>query len=174
MGTYNAFYIRTTPQADLSGIQARFPRAKIELGAQFIGASLPADDYEAPESGLADLSKDYSTDVFWLAFQSSVDAFQFHHWKVGVMVRSLVYGCFQEERTWERVEGIREPWEKLVFFDPMKLERELKYLKTEPEKHALERIWREEEIVAGSTEPGLDARDCAWEIAKHYGFPGWT
>jgi hypothetical protein len=105
-----------------------------------------------------EISKDFATDVFWLSFQSVVDAFQFHHWKEGVAVRSFVYGCFVEERIWERVEGYCEPWEKTVFFDPKELER----------------IWREEEIAIGSAEPGMDARECAWKIAEYYEFPGWA
>lgn len=81
-----------------------------------------------------------------MGFQSAVDAFQFHHWQEGKHLRALVYGCFKEERAWERVEGTPEAWE-------------------------LERIWKEAKIEPGMTQPRLNSRRCAHKIARIYGFP---
>jgi hypothetical protein len=108
-----------------------------------------------------------------LSFQSVVDAFQFHHWRAGKHLRSLVYGCFVEERTWERAQGTPEPWEREVFFSPSELQRTLKYLESDNAKGELERIWRDGEIQSGRTEPALDARECARKVAEHFHLSGW-
>lgn len=173
MGTWNAFYVRA--QADsgfvTSAIRERFLDAEIEASSQFVGVKMPDDAFEAPERDLAALSSRLGTDVIWLSFQSTVDAFQFHHWSVGEHVRALVYGCFQAERTWERVEGQPEPWERDIFFSEHKLEQVLKYAGSDSEREELRRIWPEREIVPGRTEPSLDSRDCAHMIAAYYHFP---
>jgi len=79
---------------------------------------LPKEAYEVPERDLAELSLRFGTDVLWLSFQSTVDAFQFYHWRNGEHLRTLVYGCFDKEHTWERTEGNPESWERAVFFNP--------------------------------------------------------
>jgi hypothetical protein len=69
------------------------------------------------------------------------------HW------RSLVYGCFTAERTWERAEGSPEPWEREVLFDRERLEQLLedmdKFGESQHEKREVERIWRDAEIRPG-------------------------
>jgi hypothetical protein len=175
MGTLNAFYVRTdTDDARVTAaIRARFPSADIEAGAPFCGVTLPDEAFEAPERDLLELSAQLKTDVVWLSFQSVVDAFQFHHWRAGEQLRSLVYGCM-DERTWERAEGTPEPWERAVFFDEERLKHALEYLDTGDDKQRIERIWRDAEIQPGRTEPDLDARECAWKVAEHFHFPGWN
>jgi hypothetical protein len=107
---------------------------------------LPDYAFEAPERDLMEPSSRLKTDVLWLSFQSVVDAFQFHHWRAGQHLRSLVYGCFTAERTWERAEGTPEPWEREVFFDRRELKALLKdmdeCMESEHEKRQTERIWR--------------------------------
>ena len=171
MGAWSAFYVRAENGGALSTIRGLFPDAEIESTPAFIGAKMPCEALEAPESSLAALSAQLGTDVIWLGFQSTVDAFQFHHWRSGQHVRALVYGCFQDERTWERVYGEREPWEREVLFNQRELERVLDYAASDSERDELQRIWRDAEISPGSTEPGLDSRECARQIAAHYQFP---
>ncbi len=173
MGTRNGFYVRAQDgdKAVVSAIREKFPAKEIEATSQFIGVKMSEDEYVAPENDLASLSSRCGTDVIWLGFQSTVDAFQFHHWRSGIHVRALVYGCFQEERTWERADGQPEPWEREVFFSQDKLDRVLEYVESEPERLELQRVWREGDILPGKTEPGLDSRDCAHAIAAYYQLP---
>ena len=173
MGTWNAFYIKAQQDdgAVTTAVRERFPDAEIEASTQFVGIRMKDDAFEAPESDLSALSARLDTDVIWLSFQSTVDAFQFHHWRAGKRVRALVYGCFQEERMWERAEGEPEPWEREVFFSRRGLEHLLKYAGSELEREELQRIWRQAEILPDRTEPGLDSRGCAHKIAAHYQFP---
>src|SRR4029453_826379 len=139
----------------------------------FWGVRLPDDAFEPPERKLMDLSLRMTTDVIWLGFQSVVDAFQFHHWRAGEHLRSLVYGCFAEERTWERADGTPEPWEREVFFGQTELARALEFLESDDDKREVERIWRDAEIQPGRMEPSLDGRECARAVAQHFRFPGW-
>lgn len=170
MGTWNAFYVSVGNGSE-AAIRAKFPSARIDATSRFLGVRMPDEAFEAPEGVLQELSAHLTTDVIWLGFQSTVDAFQFHHWRSGAKVRSLVYGCFAEERTWERVEGQPEPWEREVFFGEDELNRVLEYADDDPQRVELPRIWREAEILAGKMEPGLDSRNCAHKIAAHFGFP---
>ncbi len=173
MGTWNAFYVRA--HADnttvTTAIREKFPNAEIESSAAFVGVRMSGDTFEPPpETDLAALSLTLETEVIWLAFQSAVDAFEFYHWRSGECLRALVYG-FEEERTWERVEGRPEPWERDVLFDQRELEHAVKYAGSDSGREELRRIWRDAEIVPGRTEPGLSSRDCAHKIAAYYGFP---
>ena len=174
MGTWNAFYVRLQNIEVIAAVRNRFPAAEIESSAEFLGVQLGDDDFEAPEFDLSDLSARFNTDVMWLGFQSVVDAFQFHHWRSGRAMRNLVYGCFAEERTWERSEGEPEPWERTVLFGQKELAHRLKYAGDDAEREELRRIWRDAEILPGNTEPGLDSRSCAHMIAKHYGLPHYS
>ncbi len=173
MGTWNAFYVKAQKDNDTTTAATResFPDAEIEASSQFVGVRMPDDAFEAPESDLSALSSRLGTDVIWLGFQSTVDAFQFHHWQAGEHVRALVYGCFEEERTWERADGQPEPWERAVFFSPKELASTVRHIQDESERQEMERIWREGGILPGRFAPGLDSRDCAHQIAAHYGFP---
>jgi hypothetical protein len=127
---------------------------------------------EPPSAILVQLSVDLGTDVIWLSFQSVVDAFEFHHWRAGQTLRSLVFGCYKEERTWERVTGEQEPWEREAFFSARSLTRP--WYGTEDEKRERDRIWRDAELLPGRIEPSISARESARKVAEHYHFPGWS
>jgi hypothetical protein len=171
MGTWNAFYVKSDEEAAIMAVRREFPEAEIEADGEYIGVKLADDAFEAPEQKLSDISKRLSTDVIWMSFQSAVDAFQFHHWRSGAHLRSLVFGCFGEERTWERVEGTPEPWEREVFFDEKRLKIPLEHAKAEKDKRELRRIWKAAELLPGRTQPSLDSRGCAHKIARYYQFP---
>lgn len=174
MGTMNAFYVRAETEGLTAAIQKSFPAAELSTGNGFTSTILPNDQYEPPKDALAQLSSDFNTDVMWLGFQSVVDAFNFQHWQNGSLLRSLVYGCHEEERTWEVAEGQPEPWEEEAFFAP----NHLKFLvgeiaKNEEEKSQYERIWQNRELVQGRNEPMVSSKAVAWVVARHYNFPGW-
>ncbi len=172
MGTLNAIYVRAADPDSAAALIAEQQAAYTEPGTEFFAIDQPEDQFRCPEHALAALSARLSTGVIWLSFQSVVDSFQFHHWRSGQHLRSLVYGRDQE-RTWERVEGMPEPWERLTLFDPDRLETGLKYARDVAEGHELERIYHDAELAPGRTEPSLNARECARDVAKYYRFPGW-
>jgi len=173
MGAWNAFYVKADGSiATLTErIRSMFSANDIEASSKFVGVRMPDDAFEVPEDKLSELSHTLNTEVIWLGFQSTVDAFQYHHWKDGKHLRALVYGCFREERVWERVEGMAEGWEKDVFFEDRKLVRAQKYASTEAEKKELDRIWRESDIRSGQNEPSVNSKDCAHKVAAFYEFP---
>jgi hypothetical protein len=181
MATFNGFYIRGCTA--LIAVRAEFPTAEIQSSAEFISAIVSDDRVPAPI--LTRLSSTFHTDVFWLRFQSVVDAFEYYHWFDGTLVRALVYGCMQE-RIWERIEGTPEPWEQAAFFDTEFLADLLEDLREdeadgfitpeecEAECRALEHFWQSGELQIGRSEPYLSSRTCAREAALYYGFPGWS
>ncbi len=77
MGTLNAFYVRVAANAAVItvGIRTKFPNAQVEADTQFCGVTMTNDLSEAPERDLMELSSRLKTDVIWLSFQSTVDAF---------------------------------------------------------------------------------------------------
>jgi hypothetical protein len=154
MGTLNAFYVKTSSDSVITAIRARFPSATVEPGDGFVGFIMPVNTPQPPATALVQLSVDFSTDVIWLSFQSVVDAFEFHHWRGGQALRSLVYGCYKEERMWERVEGEAEPWEREAFFSPYPA----KMVVLENARREQERICREAVLLPGRFEPGISAR----------------
>ena len=171
MGTWNAFYVKgDADQASIDAIRASFGDVQIDTSATHMGVRFPDDSFDPPTDALAPLSVTLSRDVYWLGFQSTVDAFRFHHWASGVEVRCLVYG-FEEERIWERATGTPEPWEQSALFDPEELEGELEFVESDDEREDLERIWREHEISPGAMVPGLSSSSVAHAVAGHYGFP---
>lgn len=169
MGTWNAFYIRQSAgdEVMVETIRAKFPRVELEAGNEYWGVTLSADEFRPPERELKEISSRLKTDVMWLSFQSAVDAFQFHHWRSGQLVRSLIYGC-EREGVWERVDGTSEPWEREVLFDQKRLKVLLKSAGTATAKRELQRIWREAQLATGRTQPALNSRACANRIAEHY------
>lgn len=174
MGTLNAIYVRAKNVSIAPVIWKKFPEAKVQSGEEFISFVLPDEEFEPPMKDLAQWSADLATEVIWLSFQSVVDAFQFHHWRGGSLLRSLVFGCYgEEERLWNEVEGQQEPWEHAAFFDPAALDIPLKFAQSEEEKLNLERIWQNEELVPDGGEPNIDARESARKVAEFYKFPGW-
>ena len=138
-------------------------------------------DFHPPEQLLEGLSRDLPTQVIWLSFQKQVDAFEYVRWEGGTRLRHLVFGCYEKERTWERVEGEPEPWEAAAIFDVARLERRLASSealspesRTTPEEAArLRALWRERRLLVDSSEPGIEARDVAEAVAIAHGLPGW-
>jgi hypothetical protein len=172
MGTLNAFYVRRSADVVVSAVRATFPTAEIETTSEFIGAIL-ANDADTPEQDLMELSSRLKTDVMWLSFQSATDAFEYYHWHAGALLRALVYGCYTQERTWERIEGQPEAREQAAFFDPEDLDFILEDEEDDEERQKLERFWQAGELVVGRMEPYLSARECARQVATYYRFPGW-
>lgn len=173
MGTWNVLYIRSKGDSTTPAIRQMFPDAEMEGGSEFIGIELPSDDYGSPTCDLVEISAKLDTDVIWLSFQSTVDAFQFRHWQAGKLVRSLVFGCY-EERMWTEAEGQPEPWERAAFFDAKALKISLECTANDEQKRELERIWREAELLPDRSEPNIDARESARKAAEYYQFPGWS
>jgi hypothetical protein len=148
-----------------------YPSAFTEPGTAYFAIQDRSFDYDPPESKLRLLSAQLKTDVLWLAFQSVVDAFQFHHWIAGTHVRSLVYGCGgPEERMWERVEGKAEPWEWAAIIERKPRPPGIVELDDVEEPDQQDR-----EILPspGQFEPALDARETARKVAEFYRLPGW-
>lgn len=175
MGTWNAFYVKKPANEEALRfiVSTRFPAARIERGVGFTGIVFPPEQHQPPQQDMAEISLRLNTDVIWLSFQSVVDAFEFHHWRSGDLLRSLVFGCYKEERTWENVSGAAEPWERETFFEPKGLEFALECVEDEAQKEDLRRIWEQAELRPGRTEPALSASSCAHKVAAFYGFPGW-
>jgi len=171
VGTLNAIYVRVTEPAKAAAVRVAYPTAYTEPGSQFY--AIEQTGFEPPEAELGKLSARLGTDVLWLGFQSVVDAFQFHHWRSGKHMRSLVFGCFEQERTWERVEGEPEAWERAAIFDPKHLARLLRHTASE-EADALRQIWCNAEIAPSRMEPMIDGRETARKVAEFYRLPGWS
>jgi hypothetical protein len=177
MGGWNGFYVCTTDKSAVGAIRKIFPPAigghevKIVPDKDFIRVSFGPYPFEAPSADLAKLSSDFGTDVIWIRFHSGTETFEFHHWRAGTALRSLVYGCYKKERTWERIEGTAEPWEREALFDPRNLQWALEDAQSDEKKQELERIWREAELVPGRTEPGLSSSDCVEKVQLYYHFP---
>lgn len=180
MGSLKVLYVRRVTDDARSAILAMFPAAVVTNNSVFISAVLDSHE-KPPEHDLMVLSARLETDVMWLGFQSVVDVFEYYHWSTGTLLRALVYGCYRQERTWERIEGQPEAWEQAAFFDPEDLALLLNDEDIDDEdklsgeeKQRLEQFWQAGELVAGETEPVLSARGCALNIATYYQFPGWN
>lgn len=130
------------------------------------------DDFRPPEALFAQLSKQLHTEVIWLAFQKQVDAFAYQRWNDGERVRRLTFGCYEEERTWEEVDGSPEPWEARVIFNQTELEERVLDMAPDEERE-LRAIWREQRLQVGSQEPNIDGRNVANAVAIEYRLPGW-
>ena len=173
MATSRSFFVKTRAR-DLGtrfAIWWAAPGGQSVAGPEYVGVALGGVG-DAPEQRLAALSARLHTDVIWLAFQSVVDAFEYHHWRDGALLRSLVYGFREAERTWERVEGTPEPWEaEILFGDPEDLRAALESAESATERADVERAWRERRPAVGSPYPMLDARDCGIRVHEHYDFP---
>ena len=172
MGTLCAIHVRLTDPAKANAFRAEYPTAFTETGSEYY--AVEHAPRKPPEADYASLSARLDTDVLYLSFQSVVDAFEYHRWRSGQRLRTLVYGCWgPQERTWERVEGKAEAWESAAIFDPRHLTTALRHV-TEAEAAELGRIWAEMEIVPGRIEPYLDARETARKVAEFYHLPGWS
>jgi hypothetical protein len=170
MGTFNAFYIRANGKATLEAVRGGFDGMEVEQYGDFIGVKLPGIPSKTPEPMMTRLSEMFSTDVFWLGFDSAMDCFEFHHWRSGQHVRSLVYGL-EEERTWERADGTSEPWERQFLFHPKNLECELADAEDDEQEKTIQRLYHAAAVEVGQTVPGISSKETADAIAHHYGFP---
>jgi hypothetical protein len=138
-------------------------------------------DFNPPDDALERLSRELKTEVIWLAFQKITDAFEYQHWENGTRLRHLVFGCYDQERTWERVDGEPEAWESEGLFDPRRLERRIagqrrmgpEFALPADEEAALRRTWQERRLAVDSVEPNIEARDAAEAVAMAYRLPGW-
>jgi hypothetical protein len=138
-------------------------------------------DFNPPSDLLERLSRDLRAEIIWLSFQKIVDAFEYQHWEDGTRRRHLVFGCYEQERTWEKVEGEPEGWESEGLFDPRRLERRIdgqrrmgpEYELPADEQARLRQIWQERRLTVDSMEPNIEARDAAEAVAMAYGLPGW-
>ena len=171
MGTLNACYVRASEEA-LRVVASLEPGRALrrEEGLPFVEIAFGADEHRPPVELLRTSSATLRTDAIWLSFQSAVDAFQFQHWRGGKCLRELVYGAFEEERTWERVSGVAEAWEAEALFPRSALESELA---SGGEGEQVLRVWALRELRAGEVLPAVDARESARAVALHYGLPGW-
>jgi hypothetical protein len=172
MSTRNDFYVRATNPKTAAALVAQYPWARTQRGSSFFVVE-QTDDQECPKKDMAALSAHLKTDVIWLMYQSVSDSFQFHHWCNGKQLRSLVYGCYEEQYTWEEVKGVPEPWERKILFSPKRLKSELDCEEDETRKQEISRAFRDSALHSDQTIPGINARLCAWQIASHYRLPGW-
>jgi hypothetical protein len=173
VSTWFGFYVRDTSEAATHAIQDAFSDSNTEIGEEFVQV-IPNDEGYIPNPDrMTKLSLKLDTDVVWLSFQSTVDGFEFHRWSAGQLFRSLVYGVYEHERTWEEVCGQPEPWERDAFFGDKSLQLELELAQSEDEKEELSRIWKDSELLPGRTQPSIDAGECAWKVVHYYGFHGW-
>ena len=172
MGTLNAIYVRAANPTVATAVRATYPSAYTEPGTSFFAIDQPDDQFRCPGVELQAISARLKTDVIWLSFQSVVDAFQYHHWQTGKHVRSLVYGCFEKEREWERADGTAQPWEAEVLFGD--LDRALRFRDSEDDRREIERVYRAHLVEVGAFEPSLDAREAARGVAKFFRLPGWS
>lgn len=177
------FYVRLRPQERVRMLAA-IRNAVGTDGAVYDQASHAVvlwGDFRPPETVLERLSRDFQTEVIWLAFQKQVDAFGYERWHNGSLLRRLTYGCFEKERTWEEVDGMPEPWEAAALFDARELESRLlseralspEFRMTEDDVNRLRTVWREHRLEVNSTEPMITGRDVAEAVAAAYGLPGW-
>src|SRR5262245_12906549 len=173
MGGWTGFFILASNASATGAIRKIFPSAisgqpvKVEPSKDFIRVDLGPYASDVPSTNLARLSSDFGADVIWLRFHDGTETFEFHHWRAGVIVRSLMFGLY-EERTWEQVEGSAEPWEGAVLFDPRNLQSALEEAQSNEEKEELKRIWKDAELVPGRTEPSLSSSDCVDEVFRFY------
>ncbi len=175
MSSMNGFFVRKVTEDAIAAVRAKFPSAEIETNAEFIRV-LKAT---RREQDLLELSLGLDTDVMWLGYHSITDEFEYYHWRTGKLVRALGYGLDQD-RTWERIQGQPEAWDRPYFFAPEELtflldddeDDEEDKLSAE-EKQRLEQFWQAGELVVGENAPILAAQSCAFHIATYYRFPGW-
>lgn len=138
----------------------------------YSGFILATNHFQVDFDVMSSLSNSHQGDLLWLTFQSVVDAFQYHRWREGELMRSLVYGCFAEERTWESIAGKPDAWESQVLFSQEALSSALSSA-DDDEKPSIQQMWQSERLKEGEVEPALDARETCRTIGDYYGLPGW-
>ena len=175
MGSMNACFVQKVTDDALTAVRAKFTSAQIETNSEFIrvlNATLQEQD-------LMELSLHLETDVMWLSYHSITDGLEYYHWQAGKLVRGLGYGLY-EDRTWERIVGQAEAWERQFFFNPENLaflldddEDDEEDRLSDEEKQRLVQFWQTGELMIGEHVPILGAQRCAFHIATYYRFPGW-
>lgn len=170
MSTYNAFYIRkqASDEVTRAAILKLYPKARIEASACFVGAVLAHDEFEPRERHLLELSGTLATDVIWVAYQSTVGAFIFHHWQSGLLVRALWFGC-RNEGTWDRVAGSAEPWEHEALWNDEALEDLLQFAESDAEQEKLKALWKDGLLKEGESEPLAASVEVVHAVMEHYG-----
>lgn len=173
MGTLKAIYVRAKNANTVQAIREAYPTAITERHTQFFAIDRALHESDCPEDELRSLAARLKTDVIWLSFQSTVQAFKFFHWHNDAQLRYLVYGCTQE-RLWERIEGDPEPWEQRAIFDRVDLAGILDGYDDPTERDEVERLYLERILAPGNFWPLLDARETARAVAEFYRLPGWS
>ncbi len=87
--------------------------------------------------------------------------------ELNVLIRKLIYGCSEQERTWEQSNGATQPWETCLF-DPDELTDSLEFAE-ESEREQLVQIWEEKRIEPGSYYPSVDAKQTAFSFIAWMG-----
>jgi len=175
MSLMKDLFVRKVTDDAITAIRAKFSSAEIKTNSEYIRVL----NTPLLERDLMELSLHLETDVMWLGYWSMADALEYYHWQAGELVRALGYGIYQD-RTWERIEGQPEAWERGFFFDPEELafllddfEDDEEDRLNEEEKQRLQQFWHAGELVIGENVPILGAQRCAFYIAAYYQFPGW-
>lgn len=170
MGTMSRLYIRCGKDADLlARIRSEQPGAVIEAPSEFVSIPIPDGDV-VNQTDTVELSVRYGAEVIFLGFASVTDAFAFTHCIGGQCVRHLRYGCGQEERWWEEVDGEVEAWERAAFFDDQQLED---VDEDDPERSDIDEMFRLARVRADTGWPILDARESARAVAMHFRLTDW-
>ena len=163
----NTIYVRS--EVDRWEMKAELlkmlPKAEVDSNRGWVVAFDPDLPDPTIEVKLLRLSRMFDAVVYWISYQTVVDAFQFHHWQGGNLLRSLVYGCCRE-RTWERVEGVAESWEKEILFSAEVLASILSFYENPSDRARLERIWRDQLLLPGEDEPSLNAEEVAGRVIE--------
>jgi hypothetical protein len=157
MGTLIAFHVRAAESAVRRFVrkdETLLPAVGNDESTAFVAIELPLDDEQCqrPSARLAEISRALDTDVLWLSFQSTVDAFEYAHWKSSVLVRDLQYGCHKEERTWEEWSGTPERWEATARIHPGHFES----LDAREVARTVARFWR---LAGWDVEYEADSKD---------------
>ena len=169
MSTYIAFYVRKTATDDsiTANMLSLEPTAVFEPLTEFIGAVIDPPNFEPPEASLAELSARFATDVIWLCYQTTANAFMFYHWRGGALVRVLEYGS-ADEGVWCRAEGTAEDWEAEEFWSNEALKCAQDCAESDDQKARLGKYWQRGVIAKGEIEPSVSAEDAVWAAMKHY------
>jgi hypothetical protein len=132
--------------------------------------------FDPPENWLREITIQLATEALWLVLQKQADAFAFQHWASGEVKRRLSYGVVQE-RVWEQVDGSPEPWEATAFFSPRALERRTRVLQVldlpnrDDRVADLKRLWSEQRLAVGASEPAVSASSAGLAVVEHYDLP---
>jgi hypothetical protein len=172
MGTMTAIYFEKPTSMPLLQLQGILQPEIIEENSQYYGLILQTGNLRADSDIIQSLSKSTPSNLFFLFFQSVVDAFEYHRWQSGKLQRSLIYGCFEKERTWESIKGVSENWEADIFFSEEELTRALEYAEND-EVAKLQALWATQTLLEGQVLPSIDARETCRAIAEYFNFPGW-